>query len=74
MFILTKKGDINTQKTLGNPRPPKGFFFIFVVVLFWKCLKFSESLDLGSNHLGEMFGGESADTCGGTFPLVSMGC
>ena len=33
----------------------------------------SETLDMTSERLGEMFKGDSADTCGGKFPLVSMG-
>ena len=37
------------------------FFFIF--------LKFSETLDMSSKQLGEMYEGDSADTCTGKFPL-----
>ena len=34
--------------------------------------KGSETLDLTSEWLGEMFEGDSADTCGGKFPLMLM--
>ena len=30
-------------------------------------------MDMTSEGLGDMFEGDSADTCGGKFPLVSMG-
>ena len=30
-------------------------------------------MDLSSKQLGEMFESDSADTCGGKFPLMSMG-
>ena len=30
-------------------------------------------MDITSEGLGEMFQGDSADTCAGKFPLVSMG-
>ena len=33
----------------------------------------SETLDMISEGLGEMFEGDSADTCGGKFPLMLMG-
>ena len=33
----------------------------------------SETSDMTSEGLGEMFEGASADTCAGKFPLVSMG-
>ena len=32
-----------------------------------------ETLDMTFEGLGEMFEGDSADTCGGQFPLVLMG-
>ena len=35
--------------------------------------KGSETSDLTSKGLGEMFEGDSADMCAGKFPLVSMG-
>ena len=33
----------------------------------------SETSDMTSEGLGEMFEGDSADTCAGKFPLVLMG-
>ena len=33
----------------------------------------TETLDMTSERLGEMFKGDSADMCAGKFPLVSMG-
>ena len=33
----------------------------------------SETLDMSSKQLGEMFEGDSADMSGGKFPLMSMG-
>ena len=33
----------------------------------------SETLGMTSEGLGEMFGGDSADTCAGKFPLMLMG-
>ena len=33
----------------------------------------SKTSDMTSEGLGEVFEGDSADTCGGKFPLVSMG-
>ena len=39
---------------------------------FEKLSHGSETLDMTSERLGEMFKGDSADRCGGKFPLVSM--
>ena len=36
-------------------------------------LKFSETLDMSSKQLVEMFEDDSADKCGGKIPLMSMG-
>ena len=33
----------------------------------------SETLDMSSKELGDMSEGDSADTCGGKFPIMSMG-
>ena len=33
----------------------------------------SKTLDIAFLGLGEMFEGDSADTCGGKFPIVSIG-
>ena len=33
----------------------------------------SETADMTSEGLGEMFEGDSADMCAGKFPIVSMG-
>ena len=40
---------------------------------FQKLSLGSETSDMTSQGLGEMFEGDSADTCAETFPLVSMG-
>ena len=40
---------------------------------FQKSARDSETSDMTSEGLGEMFKGDSADTCGGKFPLMSMG-
>ena len=40
---------------------------------FEKLSKGSETSDMTSEGLGEMFEGDSADMCAGKFPLVSMG-
>ena len=38
-----------------------------------KLLQGSETSDMTFDGMGEMFEGDSADTCAGKFPLVSMG-
>jgi hypothetical protein len=40
---------------------------------FEKFSKGTKTLDMTSEGLGEVFEGDSADTCGGKFPLLSMG-
>jgi hypothetical protein len=40
---------------------------------FLKLSLGSETSDMTSEWLGEMFEGDSADTCAGKFPLMSMG-
>ena len=40
---------------------------------FQKSSRDSETSDTTSEGLGEMFEGDSADTCAGKFPLMSMG-
>ena len=40
---------------------------------FQKSSRDSETSDMTSDGLGEMFEGDSADTCAGKFPLMSMG-
>jgi hypothetical protein len=45
------------------------------LVFFRKLQKLSygsETLDMTSEVLGDMFEGDSADTCAGKFPLTSM--
>ena len=59
------KNETRTPEILGNPLwPSEGAFFrflkFFVVVIF----EISETLDMSSKQLGEMFEGDSADTCG----------
>ena len=41
--------------------------------IFQKLSLGSETSDMTSEGLGEMFEGDSADMCGGKFPLVLMG-
>ena len=70
-----KKGDINPQKMLTHPGP-RGAFLRFFQVCFGKFQKLyqgSDTLDISSYWLGEMFEGDSADTCTNKFPLMSMG-
>ena len=43
------------------------------ISVFFEIFDISETLDMSSKQLGEMFEGDSADTCGGKFPLMSMG-
>ena len=40
---------------------------------FKKLSQVSETSDMSSERLGEMFKGDSADMCAGKFPLVLMG-
>ena len=69
VFILSKKEDNSPIKILGTPFwPPEGTFFSFLYEIF----KISETLDMSSKQLGELFKGDSADTCAGKFPLASM--
>ena len=49
--------------------------FRFILKIFSKFQNLSlgsETSDMTSEGLGEMFKGDSADTCAGKFPLVSM--
>jgi hypothetical protein len=62
---------------LETPPPAScGSVFIFLKFLLLKISKLVlglQNLDMTSEVLGEMFGGDTADTCAGKFPLVSMG-
>jgi hypothetical protein len=58
-FILTKKGDINPQTNSEKN--------------FQNLSLGSETSNITSDGLGEMFEGDSADTCAGKFPFTSMG-
>ena len=40
---------------------------------FLEIFKISETLDISSKKLGEMFEGDSEDICSGKSPLVSSG-
>ena len=55
MFILTKKENINTPKILGTTSGPLKGCFLGGFELFLKVLKFSETLDMSSKQLREMF-------------------
>ena len=55
VFILTKKEDINTPKLLGTTSGPLKGCFLWGFELFLKVLKFSETLDMSSKQLREMF-------------------
>ena len=46
---------------------------MFLCVNFSKVVLGFRNLDMIFEGLGEMFVGDSADTCGGKFPLVLMG-
>jgi hypothetical protein len=72
-FILTKKGDINPRKKSETPLAPWGGIFRFFCGKFQKLSYGSETLNMTSEGLGEMFEGDSADTCAVKFPLTSMG-
>ena len=37
------------------------------------CPRVPKVMDMTSEQLGEMFKGDTVDTCAGKFPLVSMG-
>ena len=50
---------------------PSGVYKVLKVFCFFKI---SETLDISSKQLGEMFEGDSADTNAGNFPFMSMGC
>ena len=41
--------------------PLRGRFFIFLIFLLLKFLKFSETFYMSSKQLGEMFKGDSGD-------------
>ena len=49
-----------------------GRFLGFLGFVF-EISEISETLDMSSKQLGDMFEGDSADMCGGKFPLMSMG-
>ena len=52
------------------------FLWVFLKFFFENlksCPRGSETLDMTSEGLGEMFEGDSADTCAEKFPLISMG-
>ena len=50
---------------------PKEGIFLGFFSFFLKFLKFSETLDMSSKQMGEMYEGDSADTRAGKFPLMS---
>ena len=54
---ISQKKEILTPKTIWRPPLASG----------------SETSDMTSEGLGEMFEGDSADTCAGKFPLTLMG-
>jgi hypothetical protein len=74
-----KKNKKNSEKKIKFGPPPPGplggvfRFFQFFLGKFQNLFLGSETLDMTSEGLGEMFEGDSADTCAGKFPLVSMG-
>ena len=67
-----KKGILTPQKHWGPLWPPKGGVFKILKV-FLNFLEFSETFEMSSKQLGDMVEGNSADTCAGKFPLMSMG-
>jgi hypothetical protein len=65
---------IPTKKKFGDPPTPCTMQFLGKKGgYFEKLTKGSKTYDITSEGLGEVFKGESADTCDGKFPLVSMG-
>ena len=71
VFILTKKEGNNPSKILVTTSGPlRG---CFLGEFFFEIFEISETLDMSSKQLGEMFKGDSADTCGGNFQLMSVG-
>ena len=70
MFILTYKA-ITPPKYWGHPLALEGLFSGFLI--FFEIFEISEILDTSSKLFGEMFKGDSADTWGGKFSLLSMG-
>ena len=74
--LLTKKNRwIPTQKINRGPPLPPALSYIWGVKggIFKKLSLGSETSDMTSEGLGEMFEGDSADMCAGKFPLVSVG-
>ena len=62
------------QKNQGPPYPP--YYAIFgrtKGVIFKSCPMGSKTSGMTSLGLGEMVEDDSADTCAGKFPLMSMG-
>ncbi len=69
MLRIAWFGEKIDQKNILKILPPPPEFLGFFEKNE-KCLEFS---DLTSEGLGEMFEGDSADTCARKFPLSSMG-
>ena len=75
---VTKIGRFQLKKISETPRtPPINHILTGKLAYFKYILKdlswTSETLDMTSQGLGEMFEGESADPCAGKIPLVPMG-
>ena len=55
------------QQNWGTPYPPH------YAIIGWTKVGISETSDMTSEGLGDMFEGDSADICAGKFLLTSMG-
>ena len=65
--------DSNQKKIRGPPYPRTMTYLGGQGGYFEKLFEGSETSDMTSEGLGEILEGDSADTCGRKFPLVSMG-
>jgi hypothetical protein len=71
--LLTIK-NIRIPKKFGDPLYPSHYdIFGWTEGYFQKLSYGSETSDMTSEGMGEMFEGDSADTCARKFPLALMG-
>ena len=62
------------NKNFGDPPNPRTMQFLGGKGEYFENLsKGSKTYDMTSEGLGEVFKGDSADMCGGKFPLLLMG-
>ena len=66
--------DSNPKQNSGTPPTPRTIIYLVGQGGYFQKLSYgSETSDMTSEGLGEMFEGDSADMCGGKFPLMLMG-